>query len=155
MGRGRWEGWVEHDLSLRVLSLVVGRYRMNEYLNAIRYNYLNFSGRARRREYWMYALINIIIGFVLEAIDVFLINRSGNQFMMLTTIYSVVVFLPGVAVSVRRLHDIGRSGVWLLISFIPLIGAIILIVFFATDSVPETNKWGSNPKGIAGPAKLF
>ncbi|GGR30752.1 DUF805 domain-containing protein [Deinococcus ruber] len=128
---------------------------MNEYLNVILRNYVNFSGRARRREYWMYTLVTIIISVTLELIDFFVVNRSGSQFLLLSTIYSFATFLPGLGVSVRRLHDTGRSGIWMLIAFIPLAGAIMLLVFMATDSTPETNKWGSSPKGIGGTVKAF
>jgi uncharacterized membrane protein YhaH (DUF805 family) len=64
-------------------------------------------------------------------------------------IYALVIFIPGLAVTVRRLHDVGKSGWWYLLAFIPLIGAIILLVWFCTDSQAGTNKWGANPKEIA------
>jgi len=105
-------------------------------------NYANFNGRARRKEYWGFTLINFIISMVitgiLGAISIDLINFGY--------IYSLAVFIPGLAVSVRRLHDIGKSGWWLLIAFIPLIGAILLIVWMCTDSDAGANEYGPNPK---------
>jgi uncharacterized membrane protein YhaH (DUF805 family) len=104
-------------------------------------NYVGFSGRARRKEYWMFVLINFIIAFVLGFIEGVL---DIPQF--LSGLYSLAIFLPSLAVSIRRLHDTGRSGWWLLISLVPIIGAIILIVFACMDSEPHENKYGPNPK---------
>ncbi|NLX26725.1 MAG: DUF805 domain-containing protein [Lentisphaerae bacterium] len=89
----------------------------------------------------MFVLINIIISFILG----FLEGLMGGP-GVIGYIYSLAVLIPGIAVSVRRLHDTGRSGWWLLISFIPLIGAIVLIVFMATDGAPGDNQYGTNPK---------
>ena len=92
-------------------------------------HYADFNGRARRSEYWYFALFNLIISFVI-----------GFTFGV------IAVFIPGLAVSVRRLHDIGRSGWWLLLSLIPLVGSIILIIWCCFDSQPGANQYGSNPK---------
>jgi uncharacterized membrane protein YhaH (DUF805 family) len=113
---------------------------MDWYLKVLK-NYVGFSGRARRKEYWMFALFNIIIGFVIGFIEG-LLNLVG----VLSTLYSLAIFLPSLAVGVRRLHDTGRSGWWLLISLIPLIGIIILLVFFCEDSKENENQYGPNPK---------
>jgi uncharacterized membrane protein YhaH (DUF805 family) len=104
-------------------------------------NYVGFQGRARRKEYWMFVLVNIIISIVLGIIQSIL-----GWTDVLTGIYSLAVLLPSLAVAFRRLHDTGRSGWWILISLIPLIGAIILIVFMCQDSEPGDNRYGSNPK---------
>ena len=102
--------------------------------------YVDFSGRARRKEYWMFALMNAIIAAALIIID------AGLGDEVLQSVYSLVVFLPSLAVGVRRMHDIGKSGWWLLIGLIPLIGSIWLIVLACQDSEPGANRWGANPK---------
>lgn len=109
---------------------------MQWYLNALK-NYVGFQGRARRTEYWMFVLFSAIASFVVSLIDS-LVGLSP----VLTLIYSLAVLLPSLAVMARRLHDTGRSGWWILISLIPLVGSIILIVFFCQDSQPSDNKYG-------------
>ena len=121
---------------------------MNWYLKVLK-NYTGFEGRARRKEYWMFFLVNIIISIILVLIDAK--TGSLNQdtgYGLLSGIYTLGVLLPGIAVSMRRLHDTGRSGWWLLISFIPLIGIIVLLVFMVMDSHAEENQYGPNPKGV-------
>jgi uncharacterized membrane protein YhaH (DUF805 family) len=114
---------------------------MNWYLKCWK-QYADFTGRARRTEYWMFALVNFGIAVLLELI-------LGFTFLyFLTYVYSLAIFIPSLAVCVRRLHDIGRSGWWYLIGLIPVIGWILLIVWFCTDSQPGANKWGPNPKGF-------
>lgn len=117
-------------------------------------NYANFSGRARRSEYWYFALCNFIITMLLYIPLIASIGISGNGepgtmfwlFYALIIIYALAVFIPTLAVSVRRLHDIGKSGWTYLLGLIPLVGPIILIVFFATEGQPNENQWGKNPK---------
>lgn len=109
---------------------------MEWYIGCFR-KYVDFEGRARRTEYWMFILINAIIGFALSFVD------------FLGAIYGLIAFLPGLAVMVRRLHDTNRSGWWILIGFIPLIGAIVLFIFTVLDSDPDYNDYGPNPKGYA------
>jgi uncharacterized membrane protein YhaH (DUF805 family) len=116
---------------------------MNWYLDAWK-NYLNFEGRARRQAYWMFVLFNIIIALALGFIDG-LLGIGG----ILGFVYGLAIFLPGLAVAVRRLHDIGKSGWWLLIGLVPIIGFIVLIIFAVTDSQPGTNQYGPNPKESA------
>lgn len=113
---------------------------MNWYLEVLK-KYAVFSGRARRTEYWMFFLFNIIIGFVLGFIEG-LFGGPG----VLGMIYSLAVLIPGIAVSVRRLHDTDRTGWWILIGLIPVIGAIVLLVFMVLDGTPGQNKYGPNPK---------
>jgi len=119
---------------------------MNWYLQALT-NYSEFGGRARRKEYWFFVLFNMLISMALTIIDgvtgLFSIETGIGLF---SGLYALAVLVPSIAVGVRRLHDTNRSGWWLLIMFIPLIGVIILIVFMATDSNPEENKYGLNPK---------
>ncbi|GMA13692.1 DUF805 domain-containing protein [Deinococcus metallilatus] len=132
---------------------------MNEYLNVIRNHYADFRGRARRREYWMFYLINTIISLILYlpfivqtvgAPDPESVMPSGLALVssLLFLLYSLAVFLPALAVSVRRLHDTGRSGWWFLINFVPLVGGLVFFIFTVLDSQPGPNKWGPNPKGM-------
>lgn len=119
---------------------------MNWYLKVLK-QYADFSGRARRTEYWMFVLFNFIFGLVAIALDNVLgiaINNIG--YGPIYGIYTLAVLIPGLAVSVRRLHDVGKSGLMLLIILIPLIGVIWLLILSLTDSQPGTNQWGSNPK---------
>lgn len=115
---------------------------MNWYLDVLK-KYSVFNGRARRKEYWMFFLFNIIFAFVTGVIDG-LVGSPG----ILGLLYTLAVLIPGIAVSVRRLHDTNRSGWWLLIAFVPLIGAIALLLFFVQDSTPGKNQYGPNPKGV-------
>ena len=119
---------------------------MNWYFEVLK-KYAVFSGRARRKEYWYFVLFNLIISIVLAVID----GATGSFIPeagmgLLGGIYMLAVLIPGIAVTVRRLHDTGRSGWWLLILLIPLIGAIVFIVFTVQDSKPEENQYGPNPK---------
>ncbi|MDN3297873.1 DUF805 domain-containing protein [Streptomyces ficellus] len=113
---------------------------MHWYVDVLK-KYATFSGRARRKEYWMFTLISTVIYAVLAVIDVSLIG-SG----VIAGIYGLAVLLPTLAVAVRRLHDTGRSGWWLFISLVPLVGGIILLVFLASEGKPEANEHGPNPK---------
>jgi uncharacterized membrane protein YhaH (DUF805 family) len=119
---------------------------MDWYLVVLR-KYAVFSGRARRKEYWLFVLFNITIAVVLALIDRGIGTYYANAGTgILGGIYALLVLIPGIAVSVRRLHDTGRSGWWLLIGLVPLIGAIVLLVFVLQDSKPGENVYGPNPK---------
>lgn len=118
---------------------------MEWYLKVVRDNYSNFEGRARRKEYWMFVLVNFLIAL---AISVVIGVISETLASGLGLLYGLAVFLPALAVSVRRLHDTGKSGWLLLLSFIPALGLIILIIFLAIDSTPGENEYGPNPKGL-------
>ena len=109
-------------------------------------NYLNFTGRARRAEFWWYFLANLIITVVLNIIDAAIGSGSGFYGGILTGIYGLAVLLPGLAVGIRRLHDTDKSGWWLLLVFIPIVGIIVLIVFWATDGQPGVNQYGASEK---------
>jgi uncharacterized membrane protein YhaH (DUF805 family) len=98
--------------------------------------YANFSGRAIRSEYWWWVLFAIIASIVLGVVDYIL----GVQ--LLGSIFSLATLIPGIAVGVRRLHDLDKSGWWLLIAFIPLIGFILLIYWFAQPGTPGPNRFG-------------
>lgn len=118
---------------------------MNWYIGVLK-KYAVFSGRARRKEYWMFVLINIVVSVGLAIADNVLGTVSQAGVGMLGALYSLGVLIPSLAVGVRRLHDTDRSGWWLLIGLIPLIGLIVLIVFFVMDSQPGQNRFGANPK---------
>lgn len=118
---------------------------MDWYIKVLK-QYFDFSGRARRKEYWMFALINIIISIVLTLVDMGLGSYNATfSTGVLSLIYSLAVFIPSIAVSVRRLHDTNHSGWWILLAFIPIIGALILLVIFCFNS-KEDNEYGPNPK---------
>lgn len=116
---------------------------MNWYLDVLK-KYAVFTGRARRKEYWFFFLISVIISIILSVIDGSFGSNGGMG--VLSTLYSLAVLIPGIAVSVRRLHDINRSGWWLLIALVPILGAIVLLVFMVQDSTPGENQFGPNPK---------
>jgi uncharacterized membrane protein YhaH (DUF805 family) len=113
------------------------------YLKCVKGHYADFEGRARRTEYWMFFLVNLII-----AIMIGIIGRIIHV-PVLSTLYSLAVLVPGIAVGVRRLHDTGRTGWWLLISLIPLIGTIWIIVLLASNGDQGSNQYGADPKAAA------
>ncbi|WP_323100212.1 DUF805 domain-containing protein [Intrasporangium sp. YIM S08009] len=116
-----------------------------EWYTKVLQNYVGFSGRARRTEFWMFALFNAIIAGVLNVL--WRVTDVG-VFYWLYVLYAVAVFLPSLAVGVRRLHDTNRSGWWILIGLIPIVGAIVLIVFYATEGNRGANQYGEDPKAI-------
>ena len=104
-------------------------------------NYLRFDGRASRIEYWMFTLFNALVVSALS-----ILTALAHALVFLTWLYCLAVLIPSLAVQVRRLHDIGRSGWWLLISLVPLVGAIVLLVFFILPSEPGSNLYGPPPR---------
>lgn len=114
--------------------------------------YADFYGRARRAEYWLFALLMAIIVVPISVISE-VIEAGGDVsggVMLLMLVLSLVylgLLIPSLAVTVRRLHDTNRSGWWVLISLIPLVGAIVMFVFAVLDGTPGPNKYGSDPKG--------
>ena len=118
---------------------------MSWYIEVLK-KYAVFSGRARRSEYWFFALFNIIIGIVLIIIDSLIGTTSeGAAIGLLTGIYSLAVLIPGLAVAVRRLHDTEKSAWALLVMLIPLIGGFIFLYFMVSDSDPGRNRYGRHP----------
>jgi len=118
---------------------------MNWYLKALK-QYATFSGRSQRSEYWFFILFYSIGYVVFSFIDGMVGTFSFEAGMgLLSGIFLLVHLLPLIAVSIRRLHDIGKSGWWYLLVILPLIGPIVLLVFFVMDS-KEDNQYGSNPK---------
>ncbi len=119
---------------------------MNWYLKVFKH-YFDFSGRARRKEYWMYILFHFFFTIATIFLDTLLateINEVGFFYL----IYIVLNIIPGIAVSVRRLHDIGKSGAMLLINLIPFVGPIWFLILTCMEGQSKPNKWGDNPKGI-------
>ncbi|WP_030763282.1 DUF805 domain-containing protein [Streptomyces sp. NRRL F-2664] len=113
---------------------------MNYYLDVLK-KYADFSGRARRQEYWMFFLFQIAALIIVAILDAVL---GTSPWLYL--IYALATLLPNLAVSVRRLHDTGKSGWWMLISLVPFIGGIWLLVLLATAGQPQPNQYGQDPK---------
>ncbi|MFJ5074105.1 DUF805 domain-containing protein [Streptomyces sp. NPDC088553] len=113
---------------------------MNWYLEVLK-KYVVFSGRARRKEHWMFFLLNIVAVIVVATVDL-----AIGTFPLLYPIYFLAVLLPHLGVTVRRLHDTGRSGWYVLLALIPLVGGIILIVFLAGEGEQHQNAYGPSPK---------
>ncbi|OGO03722.1 MAG: hypothetical protein A2Y60_04025 [Chloroflexi bacterium RBG_13_54_9] len=120
---------------------------MNWYIKVLN-SYAVFSGRARRKEYWMFFLFNFIFGLVASFIDlgIGLLTFAAFGFGLLYILYTLAVLVPGLAVAVRRLHDVGKSGWYYLVVLIPIAGAIWFLVLTCTDSQTGDNKYGPNPK---------
>lgn len=123
---------------------------MEYFKNCVLKHYVDFKGRARRKEYWFFALFEfitlILVSIVGGALD-YVLGLSGVLSSALVTIVTLGLILPAIAVSFRRLHDIGKSGWWFLITLIPCLGGIIFLVFMLLDSQPGSNAYGPNPKG--------
>jgi uncharacterized membrane protein YhaH (DUF805 family) len=120
---------------------------MNEYFECLR-KYADFSGRARRKEFWMFTLVNFIIVLALLIIESkgYVRIVSGKDQSILAMVYCLFTSIPSLAVFVRRLHDTNRSGRCYFIGWIPIIGSIILLLFVLQDSDPGPNQYGVNPK---------
>ena len=117
---------------------------MDWYIKVVRDNYANFEGRARRKEYWMFVLINTIISFVLRFVDGII---SGPEGWVLGVVYTLAVMIPSIAVSVRRFHDINKSGWWVLgLSLFVVVGWIWGLVLACKDSDIGDNSYGSSDK---------
>ena len=124
---------------------------MKWYLQAWK-KYAVFSGRAHRREFWLFFLFNYLAGVFVYFIDYTMGNtdpQTGSG--LLSSVYALAVLLPSLAVTARRLHDTGRSGWWILIGFVPLVGWIVLIVFLVKRSDPGDNEYGPGWTELAQP----
>jgi len=113
---------------------------MAEAVRSVLSQYATFSGRARRSEYWWFVLASVIASVVASIVD------TALGVSILSLLLTLGLLIPSLALGVRRLHDIGKSGWWILIGLIPLVGVIVLIVFACQDSEPGTNQWGPSPK---------
>lgn len=114
---------------------------ITESVKTVLTKYADFTGRARRSEYWWYCLAYGVISSLLSAL-----GQNIKFFSILGGIFALALLVPSIAVGARRLHDIGKSGWWQLISLIPVVGAIILIIWTVKDSAPGENQYGPNPK---------
>lgn len=106
--------------------------------------YVDFGGRARRKEFWMFFVFNIIFSLLAGILD-YALGTNGN----IESVYSLVIFLPSLAVLVRRLHDVGKSGWMILFGLIPIIGQAWLIAMLCSDGDSGWNEWGLNPKELS------
>lgn len=140
---------------------------MNYFLDVLLDNYANFKGRARRKEYWMFTLIWLLIAMALSLLAAFfdtqemMTQRAKMPFWGgLLVMFSLLTTLPMLAVTARRLHDVGKSGWFQLISYVPVIGNLYLLYLLIQDGEPGVNKWGPNPKDplgseyVSGPIKV-
>jgi len=119
---------------------------MSWYIKVIK-NYVNFNGRARRKEYWMFVLFSFIIAGAIMLLENLLgIADEYSGLGVISYLYSFAIILPSFAVIARRLHDIGKSGWWFFIILVPFVGSIWFLVLLATDSQPGDNIYGPNPK---------
>ncbi|MBC8947626.1 MULTISPECIES: DUF805 domain-containing protein [Xenorhabdus] len=114
---------------------------MNWYLSVLK-NYAEFSGRARRKEYWMFYLFNIIVFLALIVLGSAINDTAGFALLL---IYIIVTFIPSLAVTIRRLHDINRSGWWFLLAFVP-VASIVLFVFTLLEGTQGDNEYGADPR---------
>ena len=115
---------------------------MNGYLATLK-KYADFSGRARRTEYWLFVLFSMVIAMVLGVVD-YVLGSPG----IVGLLFALAILIPSIAVAVRRLHDTDRSGWWLPIAFFPIVGTIVLLVFLLLDSNSGENRFGSSPKAV-------
>jgi uncharacterized membrane protein YhaH (DUF805 family) len=123
---------------------------MNYFLDALG-KYAVFTGRSRRSEYWFFILFSCLIAIALGAAGFFVAKLTGGPSTLavyLVDFFWLLLFIPSLAVSVRRLHDIGMTGWWVLLNFVP-VGGLVLLVLFCQDSQSGDNKYGPNPKGVA------
>ena len=121
---------------------------MNWYTKVLK-DYATFSGRARRTEFWMFTLINAVVIIVLGGLyAAFQGGSLGTLFLVLYIAYGLAVLLPSLGVAIRRLHDTNRSGWWWLLGVIPVVGPIVLIVFYATEGTRGENQYGPDPKAL-------
>lgn len=126
---------------------------MRWYIKVLK-QYADFQGRARRKEYWWFFLVNVLIGFGLGVIEAGAgIIDPTTGYGPLSGLYTLAILIPGFAVSVRRLHDTGRRGWWLLSGLVPVIGPLVLLYFFVQDSEAGENDYGPNPKKQTDPAE--
>ncbi|MBZ5200582.1 DUF805 domain-containing protein [Planomicrobium chinense] len=118
---------------------------MKEFIDVFKKTF-DFSGRSRRKEYWLFVLFTTVISIVLSIIDVIAGLQLTEDIGVLGGLFSLLIIIPTFSVTVRRLHDIGRSGWWVLLTFIPLIGWMTLFIFSLLDSQSGTNAYGPSPK---------
>jgi len=119
------------------------------YYKAAFKKYAAFTGRARRKEYWMFFLFNMIFAIVASIIDRILhTTYYRNYYGLFYTLYGLAVIIPSLAITVRRLHDINKAGTWIFISLIPIVGGIWLLILMCTEGTRGPNRFGDDPKDI-------
>jgi len=123
------------------------------FLDTVKNRYAQFTGRASRSEFWYFALFYFLLDVAVLIIDTYLLNpvlgvvpQQAGQGGVLQMLFALALLVPSIALGIRRLHDIGKSGWWYLLVFIPVIGWLLLLYFYVTDSQPGTNRFGENPK---------
>jgi uncharacterized membrane protein YhaH (DUF805 family) len=117
---------------------------MNWYMEALR-KYAEFSGRSRRKEFWMFTLINAVVIFAMAFASAFY-KDNINPFGIILLVYILAIVIPSLALTIRRLHDIGRSGWWIFISLVPFIGSIVMLIFEVLPGEVGDNPYGPDPK---------
>lgn len=142
--------WLNNK-KINVVSLIYLQFKgggvMDLVIQAVTKNYFNFSGRAQRKEFWLFMFVYTVAIILSVVIDnLFFKSDIETSNLPLTIIFSLVTFIPYFSVTVRRLHDIGKSGWFLLLGIIPLIGPLILLYFYIKDSQRGENKFGPSPK---------
>jgi len=120
---------------------------MDWYIKVIK-QYADFSGRARRKEYWMFLLISTIISVILTIVESVIGGLGASGVGILSVIYGLAVLIPSFAVSIRRLHDTSHSGWWILVLLVPLIRLIVYFYYLVKDGDPGKNEYGDNPKNV-------
>jgi uncharacterized membrane protein YhaH (DUF805 family) len=111
--------------------------------------YAEFTGRSRRKEYWMFTLLVVVVAIVLSLVEgvLGLGGMVGGVYGPLTTLFLLATLVPSIAVGIRRLHDTDRSGWWILIALVPFVGGLILLVFYVLEGTKGPNQYGPDPKG--------
>jgi len=128
---------------------------MESVRTCLKENYCNFEGRAPRSEYWWFALFAVLLGIVTSIIDGILGTVTANGIGLISSIASLALIIPSIAVAVRRLHDTDRSGWFYLLNFIPIIGWIVLLVFFVQQGTNGRNRFGDDPLRPASRGSIF
>ena len=119
---------------------------MHWFIDPLKHHYADFDGRLTRQPFWMFVLISTIISTAISIVEG---SMGFGDIGVLSALYSLILLIPSIAITTRRLHDTGRSGWWQLLWLIPIVGWIVLVVFLATDTTPADNQYGANPKAVA------
>jgi uncharacterized membrane protein YhaH (DUF805 family) len=110
--------------------------------------YADFSGRSRRKEYWLFLLFIILVSVGVGVVEAALgLAGTVGPYGAVSLLFAIAIIVPSIAVGVRRLHDTDRSGWWILISFVPIVGSIVLLVFYVLEGTRGPNRFGPDPKG--------
>ncbi len=118
---------------------------MQEAVRSVFSKYVDFTGRARRAEYWWFALFSVVVSLILMGLQSMLFGVAFGQMGILSGLWSLATILPSIAVGVRRLHDLDKSGWWLLIALVPIIGGLLLLYWFVQRGTVGQNQYGPDP----------